>query len=314
MSNALAIAHVTQALALLLASNVGPEFDEAVKVEPHRPPTEPPDYPTLNVFLYQVTPNTSMRGNDLPTRASDGTLVKRPAAALDLHYLISAYGDETKLVGQRLIGSVVRTLHEIPILPKDVIEQAGELPHLAGSDLAEAVQRVRFTPTVMDIDETSKLWGMLYQTPYSLSVVYQASLVFIDGRDQPVPAKPVERPEVRVLPFGAPGAPVPPGGEPGPEGPSAGADVGGVPGGGAKASGKKNSAVVEKQPVMAEKTPAVAEKTPAVAEKKPPAGAGKPAKAAAKAPARTRKTAARTPRSTRPGPRKADQGGENTEQ
>ena len=92
MSNALAIAHVTQALALLLASNVGPEFDEAVKVEPHKPPTEPPDYPTINVFLYQVTPNTSMRNNDLPTRASDGTLVKRPAAALDLHYVISAYG------------------------------------------------------------------------------------------------------------------------------------------------------------------------------------------------------------------------------
>ncbi|MET9833115.1 DUF4255 domain-containing protein [Streptomyces sp. NPDC006385] len=210
MSNALAIAHVTQALALLLESNLGPEFGEAVKVEPRKPPAEPPAEPTISVFLYQVTPNASQRNNDLPTRASDGRLVKRPAAALDLHYLISAYGEETELVGQRLIGAVVRALHEIPILPKDVIEQAGERPYLAGSDLAEAVQRVRFTPTVMDIDETSKLWGMLHQTPYSLSVVYQASLVFIDGRETPVPAKPVERPEVRVLPFGAPGAPVPP--------------------------------------------------------------------------------------------------------
>ncbi|WP_369269482.1 DUF4255 domain-containing protein [Streptomyces sp. R11] len=211
MSNALAIAHVTQALSLLLASNVGSEFDEAVKVEPRKPPAEAPDHPTINVFLYQVTPNTSMRNNDLPTRAADGTLVKRPAAALDLHYLISAYGDETTLVGQRLIGSVVRTLHEIPILPKDVIEETGHLPHLVGSDLAEAAQRVRFTPTAMDVDETSKLWGMLHQTPYSLSVVYQAALVFIDCRQTPVPAKPVERTDVRVLPFGAPGAPVPPG-------------------------------------------------------------------------------------------------------
>jgi len=32
MSNALAIAHVTQALALLIENNVGPEFGEAVKV------------------------------------------------------------------------------------------------------------------------------------------------------------------------------------------------------------------------------------------------------------------------------------------
>ncbi|MBR8640211.1 DUF4255 domain-containing protein [Streptomyces tuirus] len=209
MSNALALAHVTQALALLIEANLPPDIDIAVKVEPRKPPVDPPAEPTITVFLYQVTPNTSQRNNDLPTRAADGTLVRRPAAALDLHYLISAYGEEAELVGQRLIGSVVRTLHEIPVLPEDLIELAGQRPHLAGSDLAGAVQRVRFTPTVMDIDETSKLWGMLHQTPYTLSVVYQAALVLIDGRGTPAPAKPVERPQVRVLPFGAPGAPSP---------------------------------------------------------------------------------------------------------
>ncbi|MGW1493596.1 DUF4255 domain-containing protein [Streptomyces sp. NPDC002402] len=213
MSNALAIATVTQALALLIDHNLSPEMDIAVKVETRKPPAEPPTEPTINVFLYQVTPNPSMRHTDLPTRASDGTLLKRPAAALDLHFLISAYGEEAELVGQRLIGCVVRTLHEIPVLPKELIELAAERPYLAGSDLAESPQKVRFTPTVMDIDETSKLWGMLHQTPYTLSVAYQASLVLIEGRERPVPAKPVERRTVRVLPFGAPGAPVPPGGE-----------------------------------------------------------------------------------------------------
>ncbi|MET9790198.1 DUF4255 domain-containing protein [Streptomyces canus] len=267
MSNALAIAHVTQALALLIENNVGPEFGEAVKVEPRKPPADPQlEQPTVSVFLYQVTPNTSQRNNDLPTRAADGTLVKRPAAALDLHYLISAYGDERELVGQRLIGSVVRTLHEIPILPKDVVEQAGERPYLAGSDLAEAAQRVRFTPTVMDVDETSKLWGMLYQTPYALSVVFQAALVLIDGRESPVPGRPVERPEVRVLPFGAPGAPVPPGAEP-------------------KADATSSEAASEE--VVHEKAD-------------PPAAT--PAKKAAKAPA---KTVAKTPAKTPARPRKA---------
>lgn len=214
MSNALAVATVTQALALLIESNLGPEMDIAVKVETRKPPAEPPTEPTINVFLYQVTPNASMRHHDLPTRASDGTLLKRPAAPLDLHYLISAYGEEAELVGQRLIGCVIRTLHEIPVLPKELIELAAERPYLAGSDLAESPQRVRFTPTQMDIDETSKLWGMLHQTPYTLSVAYQASLVLIEGREKPVPAKPVERRTVRVLPFGAPGAPVPPGSTP----------------------------------------------------------------------------------------------------
>ncbi|MDQ1012577.1 DUF4255 domain-containing protein [Streptomyces sp. NPDC002867] len=211
MSNALAVATVTQALALLIESNLGPEMDIAVKVETRKPPNEPPAEPTITVFLYQVTPNPSMRNADLPTRASDGTLRKRAAAALDLHYLISAYGEEAELVGQRLIGCVVRTLHEIPVLPKDVIELAAERPYLAGSDLAESPQKVRFSPIVMDIDETSKLWGMLHQTPYSLSVAYQASLVLLEGRERPTPAKPVEERTVKVLPFGAPGAPVPPG-------------------------------------------------------------------------------------------------------
>ncbi|MBG0856533.1 DUF4255 domain-containing protein [Streptomyces spinoverrucosus] len=258
MSNALAIAHVTQALALLIENNIGPETDLGVKVEARRPPAEPSvDQPTISVFLYQVTPNVSQRNNDLPTRAGDGTLVKRPAAALDLHYLISAYGDENELVGQRLIGSVVRTLHEIPILPKDIIEIAGEKPWLAGSDLAEAAQRVRFTPTVMDIDETSKLWGMLHQTPYALSVVYQAALVLIDGREIPAPRKPVERADVRVLPFGAPGAPVPPGAEPrAEEPPPAGEPTAEepAPASGAKKTAKAPAKTVAKAPARARKT------------------------------------------------------------
>ncbi|MFI6698214.1 DUF4255 domain-containing protein [Streptomyces sp. NPDC050509] len=205
MSNALAIATVTQALALLIGNNLSPEMDIAVTVETRKPPAEPPTEPTINVFLYQATPNPSMRHTDLPTRASDGTLVNRPAAALDLHFLISAYGDEATLVGQRLIGCVIRTLHEIPVLPQDLIELAAERPYLTGSDLADSPQRVRFTPTVMDIDETSKLWGMLHQTPYALSVAYQASLVLIEGREKPVPAKPVQRRTVRAVPFRAPG-------------------------------------------------------------------------------------------------------------
>ncbi|MDQ0953708.1 hypothetical protein QFZ24_007631 [Streptomyces phaeochromogenes] len=286
MSNALAIAHVTQALALLIEANLQPEIDMAVKVEPRKPSADPPADPTITVFLYQVTPNTSQRNNDLPTRASDGTLLKRPAAALDLHFLISAYGEESELVGQRLIGSVVRTLHEIPVLPKDIIELAGEKPYLAGSDLVEAAQRVRFTPTVMDIDETSKLWGMLHQTPYTLSVVYQAALVFIEGREVPVPAKPVERPAVRVLPFGAPGAPVPPG---------ASANGSASPEGGAsdERSGEAGTKAAAKTPAKPETEPEpeseakpaakAAAKTPA----KAPAKA--PVKAAAKAPARARK-------------------------
>ncbi|MFI1765817.1 Pvc16 family protein [Streptomyces sp. NPDC020800] len=311
MSNALAIAHVSQALALLIESHLQPEIDMAVKVEPRKPPAEPPADPTISVFLYQVTPNTSQRNNDLPTRAPDGTLVRRAAAALDLHYVISAYGDETELVGQRLIGSVVRTLHEIPILPEDIIELAGERPYLAGSNLAEAAQRVRFTPNVMDVDETSKLWGMLYQTPYALSVVYQASLVLIDGLQTPAPAKPVRRPEVRVLPFGAPGAPVPPGAGPRP-GRTAG-DTAEQDGAGTQPAAEETASGKVHQPGTGKAHEPASGKAGEPASRKAagtaPAGAVSKAvaKTGGKAPARARKaaqparTAKRIPKAARPG-------------
>lgn len=41
MSNALAIATVTQALALLIENNLSPEMDIAVKVETRKPSAEP---------------------------------------------------------------------------------------------------------------------------------------------------------------------------------------------------------------------------------------------------------------------------------
>ncbi|MFB8032433.1 DUF4255 domain-containing protein [Streptomyces sp. NPDC056004] len=299
MSNALALAHVTQALALLIEDNLQPEIDIAVNVEPRKPPADPPTDPTITVFLYQVTPDTSQRNNDLPSRTSDGRLVKRPAAALDLHFVISAYGEEATLVGQRLIGSVVRTLHEIPVLPKDMIELAGEKPYLAGSDLTDAVQRVRFTPTVMDIDETSKLWGMLHQTPYSLSVVYQAALVFIEGREQPVPAEPVDRHTVRVLPFGAPGAPqrpVPVGGDGGGPEPATGSGAGsGSVTGSGSGSVAGSGRAVGAGPASAEGAVPTQGDAPAKALAKAVAksSAKAPAKAAARTPARTRKATSR---------------------
>lgn len=202
MSNTLAVATVTEALRQQIAQSLAPDIPFAVDVAARKPPTDPPTEPTITVFLYQVTPNASLRNTDAPTRAADGTVLTRPSAALDLHYLISFYGDEAELVPQRLLGCVVRTLHESPVLSKAMIEAAAEQPYLQGTDLADSPQRVRFTPTALDIDDTSKLWGMLYQnnTPYALSLIYQGIAVMIDGRAKPVEPKPVKTRTVHAVP------------------------------------------------------------------------------------------------------------------
>ncbi|MFE7189588.1 DUF4255 domain-containing protein [Kitasatospora sp. NPDC057541] len=204
MSNHLAIATVSEALRLLIIRALSPDIPFAVEVGTRKPPSEPPTDPAITVFLYQVTPNASLRNLDAPTRTTDGTLLTRPTAALDLHYLISCYGEESQLVGQRLLGCVVRALTEQPVLSRQLIDEAAAQPYLVGADLAASPQRVRFTAASMDVDELSKLWTALFQTPFALSVAYQATAVLVEGRTDPVAGKPVLRRTVRAVPSRGP--------------------------------------------------------------------------------------------------------------
>src|SRR3569832_2409248 len=45
-----------------------------------------------NLFLHQVTPNAGWRNVGLPSRDDRGTRLANPPLALDLHYLLTAYG------------------------------------------------------------------------------------------------------------------------------------------------------------------------------------------------------------------------------
>jgi len=208
MSNYLAVATVTEALREFIARNLT-DVPLAVNVSAQRPPTEEPADPTITVFCYSVNPDPSMRNVDAPTRASDGTLIKVPRAALDLDYLISFYGDESQLVPQRLLGSVVRALYVEPILSHDDILAAETQPFLTGSDLGESPQRVRFTPTHQDTDELYRLWTMMTGTQMALSLTYQATLVFIDG-PMPPASQEVRTRNITVVPA----VPAPMGGVP----------------------------------------------------------------------------------------------------
>ncbi|MFD8495110.1 DUF4255 domain-containing protein [Amycolatopsis sp. NPDC059657] len=200
MSNFLAVATVTAALKIFVAKAAA-DADLPVNVDARKPPADPPAEPLITLFLYQVTPNGSLRNHDAVTRAADGTVLKRPQHALDLHYLISFYGNEAELEPQRLLGAVTRSLHEHPTLSRQHIEEAQVLAHLVGSNLSAAPQRVRFTPTALDLDDMSKLWSTMIQTPFALSVVYQATAVLLDGESVPGAGKPVLRRQIAVEAF-----------------------------------------------------------------------------------------------------------------
>ena len=103
MSSALALAAVTAVLKDLLNNglidhNVTGAIGGNVTVTALPPDRVfapgAPESSQLNLFLHQVTPNASWRNVGLPSRGGRGERLSNPPLALDLHYLLTAYGAE----------------------------------------------------------------------------------------------------------------------------------------------------------------------------------------------------------------------------
>ena len=206
MSNYLAIATVTAALQQVLQPAVLTAVPGA-SVGFSRPDRNggAAKLPVVNVYLYRVTPNAAYRNVDLPTRRGDGTVVQTPLTALDLHYLITFRGNDEKLEPQRMLGAVASTLHAQPLLSTQNIQAAiGAFAFLAGSGLDSQVERVKFTPTALSLEEFTKLWSAFFQVEYSLSAAYQASVVLIESSDTAQEGLPVQARNIYVQPFEEP--------------------------------------------------------------------------------------------------------------
>jgi len=197
MSNYLAVATVTEALRMTL--------EDAVKIvggaiaTSVRPDQIASGATGVNVYLYQIVPNAALRNNDLASRDADGKLVQRPKAAIDLHYLLTVHGDEKTFEPQRVMGAVIRSMHDTAVLTKKSISDAAALGALTGSDLVDAPERIKFTPLPLSVEELSKLWTV-FQAKFALSVAYSASVVIIEGSDSPRSSLPVQLSNLVVLP------------------------------------------------------------------------------------------------------------------
>lgn len=210
MSNFLAIATVTEAVRQMLERAIKSDFTEALNeatATAMRPNSGAAGLPKLgvNLYLYQVSHNAAFRNADLPTRRGDGTARQTPRAALDLHYLFSFYGEESKLEPQQVMGSVIRTLHASPILLQKQITHIIETSdHLKKSDLDSEIERIKLTPLPLTIEELSKIWSVFFQNSFTLSIAYAASVVFIEGKESPPPSLPVKARNVYAVPVSLP--------------------------------------------------------------------------------------------------------------
>ena len=202
MSNALAIAAVTAVLKDLLDNglidrNVSSTIGAPVTISalpPDRVKTTDNSDPTqLNLFLYHVAPNQGWRNVGLPSRNGRGERLSNPPLALDLFYLLTAYGKQD-FEAEILLGYAMQLLHETPVLTRDAIRRSlvptspvgggGLLPPplnaLPASELAEQVELIKLTLQPTNTEETSKLWSAI-QSNYRPSVAYQASVVLVES-------------------------------------------------------------------------------------------------------------------------------------
>jgi hypothetical protein len=226
VSNALAIAGVSAVLKDLLDSGlidhqVTDTLGAGVTVSSLAPDVVPIDgdnaVPRLNLFLYQVTPNAAWRNVDLPSRDASGRRVSNPPLALDLHYLLTAYGI-ADLQAEVLLGYGMLLLHENPVLSRAAIRAAlnppspvsGELlptiyKALRSADLAEQVEMLKITPSAMNAEEMSRLWSAM-TAHYRPTAAFQVSVVLIERPAAAVSPLPVLT-RGRLIPSPVPGEP-----------------------------------------------------------------------------------------------------------
>lgn len=179
MSNPLAIAAVTETIIRILFEGVNAAIPgTTVTARPLDKARNGVTGNQINIFMYQVEPNTAWRNQDMPIKVRPGESAA-PPLALNLHYLITAYGqNEDDNHGHQVLGHAMSLLNDHPLLNPDEIEAA-----LPQSDLNNQFERVRISLQPLSLDETSKLWSA-FQTQYRISAAYQVAVVLIES-DRP---------------------------------------------------------------------------------------------------------------------------------
>jgi hypothetical protein len=197
MSTALAIQVVTRGLIDFIKREVKRQHDEGGLPEL---PLDVTDYSPnelkssgktfVNLFLYHLAPNAAFRIAPLPGRGKPGDLAPAPLA-LNLFYLVTVYSLDAKEHAHHVLGRVMSALHlSSPLSRADLRELVLDGDRVTLSGLADQIERVKLTPVTLSSDEMARLWTG-FQSPYRLSVAYEASVVLIESTKPVVAPLPV---------------------------------------------------------------------------------------------------------------------------
>jgi hypothetical protein len=223
MSNELAVASVSFVLVDLLNNglidrDIGSAVGEVIvsALAPDLVDAQQNGKSRLNLCLYNITQNEGWRNVNYPSRNPAGERIDNPPLALNLHYLLTAYGAE-QFHAEILLGYGMHLLHETPVLARNAIRRSlaapsqvasgGDLPgtmlNLFTSDLADQMELIKIWPQTLTTEEISRLWTA-FQAKYRPTAAYQVSVVLIQGTASTKKALPVQSRSVTAVPFEKP--------------------------------------------------------------------------------------------------------------
>lgn len=157
--------------------------------------------PFVNLYLFRTTRNGFVSNNDLPTRGALGGARNSPVLKLDLDYMITFFGDDSRLDPQRLLGLVAGGLNAEPYVPRDMLRSAiATTPWLNGGDQELPREEIVVTPLNMAPDAMARLWSEFVNVPYQLTQLYTATPIAIEYKLQVEPVLPVRRIGLRAIP------------------------------------------------------------------------------------------------------------------
>jgi len=171
------------------------------------------EQPQLNLFMYHVGLNAAFRNVDLPELDSGGRRLSSPPLALDLHYLLSAYG-RSELDGEILLGWAMQQLHEQRVLTRDLVQSAlsasaaapgasTEVQAVGLTTLADQAELVKLTPQALTTEDVYKLWTA-FQARYRATTGYMASVVLLQRGRSAHAGLPVQTRNILVEPLARP--------------------------------------------------------------------------------------------------------------
>jgi hypothetical protein len=174
MANYRAIAAVSEALVRLLHDAYdAADFDGAsARFEVYQTGSfKTPMKAGLSLWLWRVEINSSLR--NLPPRLGPDGGRYRPSLPLDLHYLLTAWGESAPMQ-QMLLGWGLRVLQDTPLLPSGVFDD----PRWPGAfHPSEAVELIAYQLPVGDM---LSLWEVIRPNQQP-SVAYVARMVLVDS-------------------------------------------------------------------------------------------------------------------------------------